>query len=234
MLFNGWSIHNKGEATPGPATPSPREQPQPDRRRPDARGEGSDIHTLRVPEITCLQETYIDKVVSTVGDLDHVLWEISNESPQESLPWQYHLIHYLRSIDPHRHPIGLTATFPGNRNEDLFRSPADWISPGNQGGWRKNPPQADGRKVVIVDTDHLWGIGGDAAWVRKVLQAGHHLAYMDPLDEDPGLEGLGGQWGNYCGDLRRPDNQGSSRNTPYAGPCDFTCKTPRRSLGRRM
>jgi hypothetical protein len=67
---------------------------------PDARGEGSDVHTLRVPEITHLQETYLDKVVSTVGDLDHILWEISNESPQESLPWQYHLIHYLRSIDP--------------------------------------------------------------------------------------------------------------------------------------
>jgi hypothetical protein len=151
---------------------------------PDARGEGSDVHTLRVPEITRLQEAYVDKVVATVGDLDQVLWEISNESPQESIPWQYHLIHYLRSIDPNRHPIGMTATFPGNRNEDLFRGPADWISPGNQGGWRKNPPQADGRKVVIVDTDHLWGIGGDAEWVRKVFRAGHHLAYMDPLDED--------------------------------------------------
>jgi hypothetical protein len=124
---------------------------------PDACGEGSDVYTLRVPEITRLQEAYVDKVVATVGDQDHVLWEISNESPRESVPWQYHLIRYLRKIDPAGHPIGMTATFPGNRNEDLFRSPADWISPGNQGGWRKNPPQADGRKVVIVDTDHPLG-----------------------------------------------------------------------------
>jgi len=40
----------------------------------------------------------------------------------------------------------MTAPFPGNRNEDLFRSPADWVSPGNQGGWRKSPPKADGRQ----------------------------------------------------------------------------------------
>jgi hypothetical protein len=126
--------------------------------------------------------------------VDHILWEISNGSPQESIPWQYHLIHYLRKADPAGHPIGMTATFPAH-NEDLFRSPADWISPGNQGGWRKNPPMADGRKVVIVDTEHLWGIGGDAAWVRKVLRAGHHLAYMDPLDEVLGREGARGAMG---------------------------------------
>jgi hypothetical protein len=35
---------------------------------PDARGEGSDVHTLRIPEITHLQEAYVDKVVATVGD----------------------------------------------------------------------------------------------------------------------------------------------------------------------
>jgi hypothetical protein len=196
MLFNGWSIHNKGEGNPWHRHPFNREN---NLNRidgdPDARGDGSDIHTLRVPEIIRLQEAYIDKVVATVGDLDHVLWEISNESPQESVPWQTHLIHYLRNIDPAGHPIGMTATFPGNRNEDLFQSPADWISPGNQGGWRKNPPRAGGRKVVIVDTDHLWGIGGDAAWVRKVLRAGHHVAYMDPLDEDAGREGARGAMG---------------------------------------
>jgi hypothetical protein len=26
----------------------------------------------------------------------------------------------------------MTATFPSNRNENLFDSPADWISPGNK------------------------------------------------------------------------------------------------------
>ena len=108
---------------------------------------------------------------------------------RESVPWQYHLIDTLKVIDSNRHPIGMTATFPGNRNEDLFKSPADWISPGNKGGWRRNPPPADGRKVVIVDTDHLWGIGGDADWVRRMFRLGYQVLYMDPLDEDPVREG---------------------------------------------
>jgi hypothetical protein len=124
-----------------------------------------------------------------VGDLDHVLWEISNESPQASLAWQFHMARRLREIDGGRHPVGVTATFPGNRNEDLFRSPADWISPGNKGGWRRSPPPSDGSRVVLVDTDHLWGIGGDAGWIWKVFLRGHHPIYMDPLDDDPVREG---------------------------------------------
>jgi hypothetical protein len=186
MLFNGWSIHNKGEGNPWDRHPFNRENNVNGiDGDPDARGEGSDIHTLRIPEITRIQETYVRKVVETAGDQDHILWEISNESPQESVTWQYHVIRYLRDTDANRHPIGMTATFPGNRNEDLFNSPADWISPGNKGGWKKNPPPADGRKVVIVDTDHLWGIGGDAAWVSRMFRLGYHVAYMDPLDDDP-------------------------------------------------
>ncbi len=204
MLFNGWSIHNKGEGNPWDRHPFNREN---NIHRidgdPDARGEGSDVHTLRIPEITRLQKAYLEKVVETVGDLDHVLWEISNESPRESVPWQYDLIDSLRKIDASRHPIGMTATFPGNRNEDLFRGPADWISPGNRGGWRRDPPPADGRKVVIVDTDHLWGIGGDADWVRRMFRLGYQVLYMDPLDEDPVREGARRAMGEALGSLKR-------------------------------
>ena len=83
----------------------------------------------------------------------------------------------------------MTFAFPGGRNEDLFQSPADWISPGNRGGWRRSPPPADGSKVVLLDTDHLWGIGGDRAWVWKTFLRGHHPIYLDPLDADPVREG---------------------------------------------
>src|SRR3954447_7845213 len=34
---------------------------------------------LRVPEITRLQEAYVAKVVATVGDQDHVLWDLERE-----------------------------------------------------------------------------------------------------------------------------------------------------------
>lgn len=189
MLFNGWSIHDKGEGNPWDRHPfNRRNNVNGIDGDPDARGEGSDVHTLRVPAVTRLQEAYLEKVVETVGDQDHVLWEISNESPRESRDWQYHLIRHLRDLrdaDRSRHLVGMTACFPGNRNADLFQSPADWVSPGNKGGWRRDPPPADGSKVVLVDTDHLWGIGGGPDWVWKTFLRGHHPIYMDPLDDDP-------------------------------------------------
>ena len=39
-----------------------------------------------------------------------------------------------------------------------------------------------GRKVVIADTDHLWGIGGDVDWVWKTVTAGSNLLFMDTYD----------------------------------------------------
>ena len=186
MLFNGWSIHDKGEGNPWDHHPFNRlNNVNGIDGDPEARGEGSDVHTLRVPAVTRVQEAYLEKVVETVGGQDHVLWEISNESPGTSRDWQYHMIRSLRSADRGRHLIGMTACFPGNRNEDLFRSPADWVSPGNKGGWRRDPPPADGSRIVIVDTDHLWGIGGGRDWVWKTFLRGHHTLYMDPLDGDP-------------------------------------------------
>ncbi len=190
MLFNGWSIHDNGEGNPWERHPfNRRNNVDGVDGDPDARGDGSDVHTLRVPAVTRLQEAYTAKVVEAVGDLDHVLWEISNESPGTSRDWQYHLVRHLRSADAGRHLIGMTACFPGNRNEDLFASPADWVSPGNSRGlsrgWRRHPPIADGSRIVLVDTDHLWGIGGGRDWVWKTFLRGHHPIYMDPLGSDP-------------------------------------------------
>ncbi|MEA2562593.1 MAG: hypothetical protein QOH06_4097 [Acidobacteriota bacterium] len=183
MLFNGWSIHDNGEGNPWFRHPFNRSNNVNGiDGDPGARGEGLDVHTLRVPAVTRLQEAYVRKVVETVGDLD-ILWEISNESPGESRDWQYHLIRYLKTLSPH--PVGMTSCFPRGRNEDLFRSPADWISPNHRGGYKRSPPPADGSKVILLDTDHLWGIGGGREWIWKSFLAGHHPIYMDPLDADP-------------------------------------------------
>ncbi|MGH3449226.1 MAG: putative collagen-binding domain-containing protein, partial [Haloechinothrix sp.] len=48
--------------------------------------------------------------------------------------------------------------------------------------YRTNPPPADGTKVVVSDTDHLWGIGGDPAWVWKSFCRGLNPIFMDPYD----------------------------------------------------
>jgi hypothetical protein len=187
MLFNGWSLRDNGDGNPWPRHPF-----HPDNNRngidgdPDDRGDGDDLHTLRIAAVTDLQRRYVERVVEAVGDLDCVLWEISNESPGGSRDWQRHLLRHLRACDAARgpaHPAGLTSCFPGGDNRDLFASPADWASPNRHGGWMGTPPANDGEKVVLLDSDHLWGIGGDAAWVWRAFLNGHQPLYMDPLDE---------------------------------------------------
>ena len=76
----------------------------------------------------------------------------------------------------------MTFQYKGGSNKTLLNSPADWISPNNEGGYRDNPPAADGTKVIITDTDHLWGIGGNSAWVWKSFLRGPNPIFMDPYD----------------------------------------------------
>ena len=47
---------------------------------PQGWGDGRDVHTLKIPAITRLQQEYVTEVIDTLSDLDNVLWEIANES----------------------------------------------------------------------------------------------------------------------------------------------------------
>jgi hypothetical protein len=76
----------------------------------------------------------------------------------------------------------MTFQYKAGSNRTLFDSPAEWISPNHEGGYRDNPPAADGSKVILTDTDHLWGIGGNQAWVWKSLLRGMNPLFMDPYD----------------------------------------------------
>jgi hypothetical protein len=64
----------------------------------------------------------------------------------------------------------------------MLASPADWISPGSQDGYKDDPPAWNGKKVSLLDTDHVWGVGGNGAWVWKSLMRGHNPLFMDPYD----------------------------------------------------
>jgi hypothetical protein len=148
-------------------------------------GKGLEVHELLVDAVTEIQKAYIRKVVDTVNGFDNVLYEISNENHPESTQWQYAMIRYIREYEqskPTQHPIGMTFQFRGGTNQDLFDSPADWISPNAEGGYRDNPPANNGEKVILTDTDHLWGIGGNQAWVWKSLMRGLNPIFMDPYD----------------------------------------------------
>ena len=122
----------------------------------------------------------------------------------DSTQWQYWVIDLVRRRESEmgydRHPIGMTMQFPVPEqtkvNDPLFDSRAEWISPGYddeifargghpmapgspQSRWLENPPVADGRKVVISDTDHYAPGLGDALWAWKSFLRGHHPILMD-------------------------------------------------------
>ncbi|MGB2808089.1 MAG: DUF6298 domain-containing protein [Sedimentisphaerales bacterium] len=184
MLFEGWAMQFSTGAWEGhPLHPKNNINGINGDKNKD--GRGLEIHTMTNPAVTAIQEAYVRKVIDTVNNFDNVLYEISNENHPPSTEWQYHIIRYIKRYEkkkPKQHPVGMTFQYRAGKNETLFKSPADWISPNPEGGYRDNPPAADGRKVILNDTDHLWGIGGNQAWVWKSFLRGHNPIFMDPYD----------------------------------------------------
>jgi hypothetical protein len=156
-------------------------------------GQGLECYRLDVPAVSVLQDKYVKKVIDTLGDLDNVLWEVGNELPG-TLEFAYHVTRLVKEYEPSRkrkhHPVGIS-TFAGAKPpmRAFLDGPADWITPDSSSGdYMGNPPAADGKRVIISDTDHLWGVGGDRDWVWKSFTRGLNPIYMDPLDADPTRE----------------------------------------------
>jgi hypothetical protein len=164
-------------------------------------GAGVEVHSLLVPAVTEFQKAYIRHVVDTVNDLDNVLYEVGNEFAfsEANTQWQYWVVKYVKEYEatkPRQHPVGMVCPmhYPWKRsvpddlrNAALFAGPADWVSPGGFAGSGYldgvTVPVADGRKVILYDTDHIWGNGGDRAWVWKAFVRGHNPLFMDTLPE---------------------------------------------------
>jgi hypothetical protein len=184
MLFDGWSIEDKsGAGNPWLGHPLHRDNNSNGiDGDPNYDGQGLETHTLQIPAIVALQEAYVRQVVDAVNDLDNVLYEISNESRLGAEAWQGHMIAYIKQYEaskPKQHPVGMTALYPGGNNADLLASAADWISPN---GSMTNPPAADGRKVILNDSDHLCGTCSVEPWVWESLTRGLNPISMDPYD----------------------------------------------------
>ncbi len=182
MLFEGWGL----QFSPGAFENHPfHPENNINGINGDANGDSSgvEIHTLGNEEILSIQEAYVKHVIDRVNQFDNVLYEISNENHPPSIAWQYHMINFIKDYEkelPKQHPVGMTFQYRGGSNQTLFDSPADWISPNPEGGYRDNPPPADGSKVILTDTDHLWGIGGNQSWVWKSFLRGLNPLFMDP------------------------------------------------------
>ena len=162
-------------------------------------GDGREIHTLSSSAVTAVKESYVQKVIDTVNDLDNVLYEIGNELRRDTIEWQYHMINFIHTYEaalPKQHPVGMTSTGGGpeaTTNAELIHSPAEWISPRTEPDqdYSYDPPVADGSKVIISDTDHLWGVLGDPTpqWVWKSFLRGLNPILMDVIqNRAPGHE----------------------------------------------
>jgi hypothetical protein len=157
-----------------------------------ANGRAWDFYSLRCPQLLEWQKAYVREVVDTLNDLDNVLFEICNEVPHrpEAMAWQDHMCLFIKQYErgkPKQHPVGITAEGGDQDNAELFASSADWISPSNGRlfEYRYNPPAADGSKVILNDTDHLWGHGCEVGWIWKSFARGMNVLFMDPWEPIP-------------------------------------------------
>jgi len=186
MLFNGWSVATrKGSSAKGdPWEGHPfNKANNVNGINGDRNGDGSGIETQELGDerILAIQEAYVRKVIATVGDLDNVLYEVCNEGDTTSTLWQYHMIDFIKDYEadrPKQHPVGMTAEYPGGRDSVLFASNADWVSPEADAAL----PPSGAMKVVISDTDHIFGIGGSRRWVWESFTRGLNVAFMDGYD----------------------------------------------------
>jgi hypothetical protein len=188
MLFNGFSIERKGNLFENPWRGHPFNSENNINGidgDQNGDGEGREIHSMPNANVVRFQQEYVAGVIDAVSDLDNVLYEICNEDHPGSMAWQRHMVEFIRRYESTkgvRHPVGITSEYPGGKNEELSAGPADWIAPNPEGGYDHDPPPATGNKVIVADTDHIFGTGGDRVWVWKSLARGLNLLLMDPYD----------------------------------------------------
>lgn len=188
MLFNGWCVEPKGDERENPWRGHPFHRANNINGvdgDPDADDRGVETHRLGLPSVLDHQEAYVRRIVQTLNDLDNVLYEISNESTAGSMPWQIHWTTFIRRLErdmPTQHPVGITVERPGESNDAVFGSGADWVSPFRHHAKPLEPFAWHGEQVVLNDTDHLCGVCGSPAWVWKSLTRGQNPVLMDPYD----------------------------------------------------
>ncbi len=258
MLFQGWSLHKTSASygDPWPVHPFNAANNINGVDVPYTRADDDEhpcLHSTLNPAVLARQEAYVRKVIDIVNDLDNVLYEIINEGGATA--WQYHMINLIHQIErgkAKQHPVGMTHRIaPRQFNDELFNSPADWVSPAKEPqdwlypgttfleDYQNDPPSADGRKVVLNDTDHLWGHGGNFKWVWKSFVRGLNPIFMDPwwplyIESDPKVTpwtfvgGISKDWRDY------PDWEATRRamgdTRRYALKMNLAAMTPRPDL----
>ena len=120
-----------------------------------------------------------------MNDLDNVLYEVINEGGEKELGL------VGREDDPRPRADEAEAA-PDRASPATAPSDSTACSPARPTGSRQagrdgyaRRPARLGRRteeVSLLDTDHIWGVGGNAAWVWKSFLRGHNPIFMDPYD----------------------------------------------------
>lgn len=123
----------------------------------------------------------VDAIISTLADLDNIIWEITNEDTNDAsgynTTWQEAMIDYLQANDAAGRLVGMTKQYPNEDNSNLDGSGAGWVS---YGTGKADAVHAATDPISIYDTDHTVGITTDYSWVWEALCNGHGgLFYMD-------------------------------------------------------
>ena len=188
-LFDGWQILGDGKA------PSTAWTYMPHNPANNVNGYSmtvSDVYTLNNPTWVALMDAYVDKVVDTLNDLDNVLYEVINEAPVSTNQWQEHIVNRIHTREaglPKHHPVGRSCndwqTTDATSNSNMLAGGADWVGlSGRSTDYKSTVLDAPATKVTVLDTDHIWGLGGptpaiSGSWIWKCLVRGHNPLYLD-------------------------------------------------------
>lgn len=182
MLFEGWGLFHGNRRRGAMEQWAWRNHPFHPENNVNGIDADGKVHSRTHPAVNKLQAAYVRKVVDTVNECDNVLYEVINEGGEKEWDWWgVDTVHRYERTKPKQHPVGITG-HGAEWLESMLASPADWISPGSRDGFKDDPPAWDGKKVSLLDTDHVWGIGGNGPWVWKAFLRGHNPLFMDPYD----------------------------------------------------
>jgi hypothetical protein len=186
MMFNAWDWHQSASSTTSTNPYSAGNNVNGLSLTPE---QVMDPNGAAVPYHLALVRT----LVNATKGYGNVLYEVANEPDNSSAAWAWQeaIASAIREADDRDHPVGITSPgwwFDGKAgiNRALDASTADWVSydgiEGEDGYSTGDPAAATGQKVSMLDTDHVWGIGGDADTAWRWFTRGHNVLSMDSLN----------------------------------------------------
>ncbi len=188
MLFQGWSMDDRGglrDPDPWPLNPYNRDN--------TSEAVSKQRGALHIGLAQGQQLDYVDHVARKLCAEPNIIWEIANESHPSSFGapnasnWQANILAHLRSVCD-RHLTWVSCPLPLEQsvadrqglNDAMYGMTTEIIAPCDpDGSFATDPPAADGRKVLIADSDHYEPDNIDFDWVWKTFLRGQHPVFMD-------------------------------------------------------